>query len=68
MSEQRRLLRLKQVCDKVGLGKSAIYDLIRFGDPPFPAPIKIGSSTSRWVESEVDAWIDQRIAAHREAG
>ena len=68
MSEQRRLLRMSQVSDKVGLRKTAIYELIRNGDPPFPAPIKLGTNTARWVESEVDAWIEARIAQHREAG
>ncbi|WP_298673247.1 AlpA family transcriptional regulator [uncultured Sphingomonas sp.] len=28
----------------------------------FPAPIKLGAGTNRWIASEVDAWFSQRIA------
>lgn len=58
-SEQkpRRLLPLSEVMGRVGLRKTAIYDMIRGG--AFPKPCKLGA-TSRWVESEVDAWIKER--------
>ena len=26
----------------------------------FPAPLKLGSATNGWLESEVDAWIEAR--------
>jgi prophage regulatory protein len=63
MSE--RLLRRPGVQDKVGIGRSALYELIKHDQ--FPSPIKIGRS-SFWVESEVDNWIDQRIAEARGQG
>lgn len=53
------LLSLPTVRRMVGLGKSAIYDGIAAGS--FPAPVKIGVA-SRWVEAEVQAWIDARKA------
>ncbi|MEO5772562.1 MAG: AlpA family phage regulatory protein [Sphingomicrobium sp.] len=28
----------------------------------FPAPIKLGSNTNRWVETEVDGWLRAQIA------
>jgi len=28
----------------------------------FPRPIKLGGNTNAWIESEVDAWIEARIA------
>ena len=28
----------------------------------FPKPVKIGAARNAWVESEIDAWIDRRIA------
>jgi len=28
----------------------------------FPAPIKLGIGTNRWIESEIDDWLDQRKA------
>ncbi|QMQ34140.1 AlpA family phage regulatory protein [Escherichia coli] len=39
-----------------------IYRLIR--DGAFPAPIKLGRS-SRWLKSEVEAWLQARIAQPR---
>jgi prophage regulatory protein len=54
------LLRLAEVSRRVGLKKTALYAAIDRGD--FPAPVKIGPS-SRWVEAEVQAWIDQLKAA-----
>jgi prophage regulatory protein len=57
---QRRLLRIGQVEDKVGLKRSPIYAEIKKGE--FPPPIKIGSRSSAWVEDEIDAWIEARIA------
>jgi prophage regulatory protein len=63
MSE--RLLRRPGIQDKVELGRSALYDLIKRGQ--FPAPIKIGRS-SFWVESEIDSWIELRIQQARGPG
>ena len=28
----------------------------------FPKPIKLGPGTLAWLETEIDAWLDQRIA------
>jgi prophage regulatory protein len=55
---ERRLLRRPGVQDETGLKRSPLYELIRRNQ--FPAPIKIGRS-SFWVESDIDAWIEQRI-------
>jgi prophage regulatory protein len=52
-----RLLRINEVTDQVGLGKSAIYEMITAGT--FPAPIKIGCA-SRWSQIEVQRWIEER--------
>ena len=50
-----RLLRLRQVCDQVGLGPTRIYALIKEGK--FPKPVHPYGSVSRWPESAVQAWI-----------
>lgn len=54
-----RLLRLAEVIERVGLGKSAIYTRIRA--KAFPGQVDLGG-VSVWVESEIDAWIAARIA------
>lgn len=52
-----RLLKIAEVSNLVGLGKSAIYDMITASS--FPAPIKIGCA-SRWSLLEVMQWIEDR--------
>jgi len=54
------ILRLPEVQNKTGLSRSTIYDLISHGE--FPKQIKLTSRSSGWVESEVSAWLDVRIA------
>jgi prophage regulatory protein len=55
----RRLLRRSEVQDRVGLSKSTLYSRISVGS--FPKPVTLGSSV-RWVESEVEAWISERVS------
>ncbi|MGQ5245456.1 helix-turn-helix transcriptional regulator [Xanthomonas arboricola] len=55
---QHRLLRLRDVLDKVGLSKSTVYAMIRRKE--FPKPVHLGCMAT-WVESEIDAWITSRI-------
>ncbi|WP_363800041.1 AlpA family transcriptional regulator [Lysobacter firmicutimachus] len=55
----RRLIRIREVCDRVGLSKSTIYDRIGRGD--FPKPVPLGTIVA-WVEAEIDRWIEERIA------
>jgi prophage regulatory protein len=50
-----RLLRLSQVKDLVGLGKTSIYDMIKANC--FPAPCKPGGTASRWSQNEVLEWL-----------
>ncbi|HBA7386992.1 TPA: AlpA family phage regulatory protein, partial [Escherichia coli] len=45
-----------------GLTDKWFYKLIK--DGAFPAPIKLGRS-SRWLKSEVAAWLQARIAQSR---
>lgn len=54
-SAGERLLRLRDVMDRTGLGSSTIYRYISAGR--FPAPVKIGGYAARWRESDVEAWI-----------
>ena len=59
----RRLIRLPEVCSMVGLRPTSIYLRTKAGT--FPAPIKLGK-TSCWIESEIQDWIENQIAATRE--
>ncbi|HBX4612673.1 MULTISPECIES: helix-turn-helix transcriptional regulator [Enterobacteriaceae] len=46
-----------------GLTDKWFYKLIKDGE--FPKPIKLGRS-SRWLESEVEAWLQERIDQSRQ--
>lgn len=50
-----RLLKIADVMSCTALSRSHIYTLISRGQ--FPAPRKLGPKCSRWVESEVAAWM-----------
>lgn len=62
-----RVLRLKQVQERLGLGRSTIYDRMNLKSPrydsTFPRPIKLGVTAVGWLEADINSWIDARIAA-----
>jgi len=47
----------------VGLSRAQVYNLIKQG--LFPRPLALDSNCARWVESEVQAWVDASIVAAR---
>lgn len=61
--EQRRLLRLPDVCCRTGLRRSMIYKME--ADHKFPKRIKIGLRAVGWIEEEIVQWIEARIASSR---
>lgn len=66
MAEQQQnlnILRRKAVEARVGLSRSSIYELVSAGK--FPRPISLGARTVGWLESEINDWIEQRIAESR---
>lgn len=59
---QRRIIRLPEVSQLVGLGKTAIYERIK--EHTFPSPIKLGRA-SGWIKEEVQKWVETQITATR---
>ncbi|MEX1221773.1 MAG: AlpA family transcriptional regulator [Idiomarina sp.] len=55
-----RLIRLPQVKDMTGLGRSSVYKLM--AENSFPKPVTLIGRASAWVESEVIEWIEERVA------
>ena len=55
------ILRRKQVEIRTGLARSTIYQYIK--DGVFPKPVQLGPRAVGWIESEVSAWITERIKA-----
>lgn len=50
---------LKQVSNKTQYSRTTIYRLIQEGN--FPKQVKLGPNRSVWVESEIEAWMADRI-------
>ena len=59
------LIRLEQVKARTCLSRSTIYAYMREGR--FPEPIALSDRCVAWIESEIDAWIAERIASRRNA-
>lgn len=59
-----RLLRWDQVQLIVGICRSHAHGLAAKNPPQFPRPRKLvpGGRASAWVESEINAWVQQRVA------
>lgn len=60
-----RILRRAEIEARFGLKRSTIYDAVKAGT--FPAPINLGARAVGWIESEIEQWIEGRIAASRKA-
>jgi prophage regulatory protein len=58
-----QVLRLKQVCQLTGLGRSMIYQLEN--KQRFPARVRLTEHAVGWIESEVQNWLAMRIATCR---
>ena len=64
-NQPQTLIRRSQVERRTGLACSSIYARIATGE--FPKPVPLGGRNVAWVESEVDAWINERIQLRDEA-
>lgn len=54
-----KVIRLAQVMESTGLGRSTIYKYIAEGK--FPLPLQLSERCVGWLESEVHQWIQARI-------
>jgi prophage regulatory protein len=52
------MLRLSQVVEKTGLGKTSIYELQKQGR--FPRSVNLTGHSVRWIEAEVEAWLTRQ--------
>ncbi|EOV0953589.1 helix-turn-helix transcriptional regulator [Edwardsiella piscicida] len=59
---QERFLRLPEVMHLCGLSRSTLYDLIARN--AFPAQVSLGGKNVAWLQSEITAWMEERVA-HR---
>jgi len=59
------VLRWPEVAKIIPISRSHAHALASQGK--FPKPIKLGPRASGWLESEINAWISERIAESRSA-
>ena len=53
-----KVLRLPEVIEITGLGRSTIYAKVARGD--FPCSIKLGERAVGWIDSDVYEWISAK--------
>ena len=56
----KKLVRLPEVMNRTGLSRSMVYQLMAREE--FPRQVKLSLRMAGWVESEIDHWIERRIA------
>ncbi len=54
-----RLPKVREICG--GVAPSTIWAWVRRGK--FPKPIKLGANTTVWNATDIEAWVQSRIAA-----
>lgn len=57
-TESKRLIRLHEVMNLIGLSRASVYNYIKEGI--FPPPAKFGKS-SLWEYTEIQEWISNRL-------
>jgi prophage regulatory protein len=56
----KKALTVHQVTSKTGLCRSYIWKLEKVGK--FPRSFKVGLRAIRWLESDIDAWLEEKRA------
>lgn len=57
------IIKLPKVCEITGLSKSSIYDKMKEGT--FPQSVQISSRSVGWLLSEINEFIQERVAESR---
>ncbi|HEJ8043625.1 TPA: AlpA family transcriptional regulator [Serratia marcescens] len=57
---RERFIRLPEVLYTTGLSRSTVYEMM--SHKQFPAQISLGGKNVAWLASEVEQWMDERIA------
>ncbi|WP_114327320.1 AlpA family transcriptional regulator [Candidatus Colwellia aromaticivorans] len=61
-----KIIRLPAVKEKTGLSRSSIY--LRMTKNDFPKSISLGDRAIGWLESDIEQWLEDKIAASKSAG
>ena len=67
-AQPRRILRMREICQKLGLCPSTVHDLVARGIFIKPFTLIPGGRAVGWLEVDVDQWIcDRKEASSMEA-
>ena len=55
-----RFLRLKEVMHITGLGRTSVYNFMAEGK--FPKSVSLGDRAVAWIESDIEEWMEQKVA------
>jgi prophage regulatory protein len=59
-TQHHRIERLPAVCERTGLARSTLYELL--AQDRFVQPVRLSSRSIGFISAEVDSWIEQRAA------
>jgi len=59
-SERKRIIRKPELLNIIGLSYPTIWRMEKMGK--FPKRLRLGSNSCGWLESEVNEWIEGRLA------
>lgn len=60
-----KYLRVKQVCERTGLSRATIYNMMKAGT--FPDKTALGLRAVAWLESEIVRWMETRRTFEKSA-
>ena len=55
-----KILKLREVMNVTGLGRSSVYKFI--AEDKFPKPVSLGERAVGWLDVEINDWIMERVA------
>lgn len=55
-----RLLKARDLAAQLGTSTGSIYRKRSLGEP-LPVAVKVGKSSIRWRQADVDAWLEQHL-------
>jgi len=64
-SKDKKIIRPSEVIKRIGLSRSSLYKHIAAGT--FPQSIALGDRAIGFLSSDIDDWIDSRIASSKVA-
>lgn len=62
-AKKSRLIKVDEVAHRTGLAKSTIFAKIARDE--FVQPIRVKVGVTRWLESDIDTWIENLVNRHK---